>query len=681
MNNSGGVAVNSGINYQQRVAAWFLASMILEVEASFSVDLDASFTIDQVSYETSSCIDDLEVLCSNNKRLLMQVKRTVNLSTTAGSDFVKTMSQFVKQYLVNSSLQDSYLLVTSNTSSLKVVRELKKILISIRLNDNKFAQNPLNQSEQDTFKKFRKVIKDLFKINNVTYSEEVFIEFCKKVYVSLFDIEQGESLEKAIILCLGQKTVVNPQLVWELLISKSLTLSANRQSITRDAILKTLNKYLTSEPEVLVNDTNQDNILVSLENPTFSVDKEVILVEMNEQEVWLIELPRFDAEGNKIISFFEDKCKIPHKEDLVPVIYRTATMVGMERLLSENFNGAFSDKKLIIAPSTYQSSDNPYAKVHSELLGHIARANSIKTTCIHCGKSISTSDALVVEIDETNLPHQLGLVHKECLRSVDRVLGIVQSELFNKYHFLKNFDYKTWIKNIDKSQMLIANVKETNIPRIVEMLWNSNHEYDATYGYCIRITLVDGSCEYVTQRGQVVRLTKEEAYLKSTEMKEAFQKARWQKDKFCYTSKTRAFGTYSTLVRIMKEDEKTLECKDVEVQKYTDVVGKAFNKCNNYYAPLLYLTCRLSEEIFEINKHIIMLSNPLKLDDYIENWTNAGIDVGDYEVNIISNDLLFDNKIRKFFRQGYKVIIDPFVDNNRSFVRGIKITDINKVLG
>lgn len=42
--------------------------------------------------------------------------------------------------------------------------------------------------------------------------------------------------------------------------------------------------------------------------------------------------------------------------------------------------------------------------------------------------------------------HKAGMIHKECLRPIDRILGIAKIPNIDKHDYLKNFDVALWIK-------------------------------------------------------------------------------------------------------------------------------------------------------------------------------------------------------------------------------------------
>ncbi len=101
-----GSATNAGIDYQQRVAAWFLVALLYNYDISIILDLSHPSYISEIAFETAENIDDLRLQLTNQNSVFLQIKRSLNLSTSSNSDFYKTIKQFVKQFLLNKVSKD-----------------------------------------------------------------------------------------------------------------------------------------------------------------------------------------------------------------------------------------------------------------------------------------------------------------------------------------------------------------------------------------------------------------------------------------------------------------------------------------------------------------------------------------------------------------------------------------------
>ena len=63
----GGQATNSGIDYQQRISAWFLINQYSNFDISVYFDqLEEELIINKTHFETGQNIDDLNLTCNND---------------------------------------------------------------------------------------------------------------------------------------------------------------------------------------------------------------------------------------------------------------------------------------------------------------------------------------------------------------------------------------------------------------------------------------------------------------------------------------------------------------------------------------------------------------------------------------------------------------------------------------
>jgi len=98
---SGGQATNSGIDFQQRVAAWYLIHLYSESDLrKFHPQLDVDTVIQSVNFESESEVDDINLICSNCE-IHIQAKRSISLSVRANSEFYKAVKQFLSSYFSN----------------------------------------------------------------------------------------------------------------------------------------------------------------------------------------------------------------------------------------------------------------------------------------------------------------------------------------------------------------------------------------------------------------------------------------------------------------------------------------------------------------------------------------------------------------------------------------------------
>ena len=96
----GGAATQTGINYQNRVAAWIAVRILAEQEASLPWNLAAKLTFEFLFCETGQPVDDI-LLGLSDGFAFIQAKHTLTLQTGADSDLASALDQFIRQFLAN----------------------------------------------------------------------------------------------------------------------------------------------------------------------------------------------------------------------------------------------------------------------------------------------------------------------------------------------------------------------------------------------------------------------------------------------------------------------------------------------------------------------------------------------------------------------------------------------------
>jgi len=473
MSNGGGAATNTGIDYQQRLAAYFLIQMLLDIDSLSGIGLDGVYPITEISFESSSYIDDM-VVKTKNGYLYIQAKRNISMSDNADSEFQKTIHQFVNQFLINTAANDKYILATSSSTSSKIRHDLRKILESIRLNDTGFKSNPLNQSEKDVFTKLTNCITSSYKvITNEDITDIIFIIFLKKMHVTIADVQQGMPLEGAILTLLISKSKVKPELLLSVTISLALSLASTRQSINKIGLESKLGNYIGPLTPEKRQSIEKDFFDFEIANGEMASGREVLLVKsfLEGYDFIIIELIRFDDAGNKRVKFYENVCEILNGSTW-EIIYRAATHAGIERYVKER-SDFFKDKKIAIVPINAKEDveNGAFSQAYRDLCRNILESNEQMLRCLHCGDYISENGAPLIEIDEMGAEQAVGFVHITCLRPLDRVLGSVKSPIFDEYDYLKDFDYKTWFNLVQNGQALFCSL-QGKLNQVMVMGWN-----------------------------------------------------------------------------------------------------------------------------------------------------------------------------------------------------------------
>lgn len=667
-----GAATNSGIEYQQRIAAIFLASLLVDLDISRIFNIDKPFNINQLRFETSENIDDLEVHTEDQEVIFLQIKRSLVLSKKKDSEFYSTIFQFVKEYIRSKESRNYYILVTSSDASKSITKDLKIFLDGIRLNDTGYSRNPVNKTITENKNKYESIVRDIYKSETgIDMTKADLLDFSKRVFIHKIDIEKGGQYEHAIMLYLSQYVLVDPELIWNKLIGNALYYSANRLSVNKYGLLRNFNNYIKNDKNTTIEISEEDFRFFELKfEGSLSSGKEVLLFYMHENDRYILtEFARFNDDCSRRLEFFEDKFHIIGTSYTWRLVYRCSSMYRIEQeILELSEILGLGDKGLDIMETSLGDEDlKECAKIHSDFCRRLYETNKDILKCIHCSKSISENNSLWIEIDDNDRDAAVGIIHKECRTPIDRVIGVIQSDLFRQNTYLKRFDYKGWLDTIFGGQG--AYVSGSLVSRPVAFIWEPK-DYDMEYNFCVRVTLKDGSFRYISDRRRVLRETERNAKDTAKKMNQQYEEGRKLQDPLCYTSENFLYGRYSILVGIKNDDEKCIECLRAEVVRYTKQIGDYYNTVDRWYTPICLIIDKQTEEPFKIKNTIVMITDPLKLHQFIENWTTANIYIGDYEIKIIKDDRDFDNKVATFFEDEYSIVIDPLVDMSQNIIKG-----------
>ncbi len=677
----GGAATNSGINYQQRIAALVLVSQYSDFDLSPVFGMNNSLKINTVHFETDEPIDDLKIVCVDYK-LLLQIKRSLTFQTDENSEFYKTLMQFINQY-INKSRNEAYILVTSPQTSRTITQDFNKIIESIRLNDESFKDNPLNKSEKETYIKY----KDLFYLiyeekTKSKPTERDFIDFSKNVFISVVDIEKGRPNEQVALLLLKSMNLVDPNLLWGTLITNSLEYARNRQSLNKPALDSLLNRYIKINSNE-TGDSDLDEMFKTkiIEDGRFSVAKEVLLIEpkdfgikdIEESDYLVVELFRFDDEGNIKHTFQDNKLKLDGASEEITVLHRSATFEGMTRHLMEN-EDLYKDKKIAIIPANDidEVENTVSAQLHRKYLQSLQDSNKDVMKCLHCEKTVNRNNSLLIEVDDLDTNPALGLVHGKCARQVDRVLGLAKSPNEESISILDDFDFKSWAKFMMKGQGLINQLRASSLKNKLQVIaWSSEDKSSRDYGYCLKYVLIDGPTIYVRDRGKIHRFKKSDAEKTKNEFNLGLEKSLKDNNPLGYTSKNLLYGNYNQLIELMDDDETFLEVKSVEIYKYSKLQEKD-DQFVNFYSPVCLLLDKKDKSLLNLGGLVPIISDPLTFENIFESWKNLGLDINidELEFKIIESDAEFDEYMRFFFSDGMKPVLDPVFNKKSKIVKG-----------
>lgn len=673
MGNSGGAAANSGIDFQQRIAALVMAHVIADVKDFTSVNLGDVLDVREIRFETNDCIDDL-VIVSDQGRTYVQAKHSLSLSEKTDSEYSSVLKQFIAQHLACSADSDSYVIATSSRASQRITKELRKLTEAARLNEISSDDNPLTQAEKDVIEKTKGLLQTHFlEKTGAAMPDSEFRKLFKRIRVARLDIEDGAPLEAAVLTLLSGKSNVSPALLWGSLIALCLSLAKDRLSIDKAALIQRVGRFIGPHSRQVANEAAREYFGFQCKG-RFSAGREVLLVKspFPEADYLIVELYRFEDDGRKRVTFFDGKVKLLNGETW-DVIHRASTYVGVERFVEEHVE-RFAEARIAIIPINSETSpeDEPYVRAHAEYSAQLAESLEDPLRCLHCGDPVSEDFSPVIEIEEEDMEHAVGIVHRKCMRTTDRALGLITHDLFCENKLLKNFDYTQWFLHAPRGQGLFSAAAHIS-NRICPIAWKPDYNRIPKGSWCVKIMLEDGSARYVRDRGKVVRYAEAEAHEIADHFNVQFDEARNKKDPWCYTSEREAFGTYSTALQVMTADETCIMCNSVTAVRYTQAIEKTYSSSENFYAPLVILLEEESGLPISVAGAIFLITNPLRLKRFVDNWGKAGIELPAFVASTIESDDEFDKFVRKIKDEGEAVIVDPMLNMSGELTSGFVI--------
>ncbi|MDP9227284.1 MAG: hypothetical protein M3P18_26245 [Actinomycetota bacterium] len=629
--------------------------------------------VSEVRFETADSVDDL-VIVTGGSRFLVQAKRSLSFSTSQDSDFVSVTNQFVDQFVREPEANDVYVLATSLDASRTIRVDLQKLTEAARLNELGLTANPLTGPEEDLLEKTRALLSSRFveqagRAMTIEERDELF----RRIHVAVLDIESGGNLESAIRTIIASQFAVDPEAIWASLIALALSLAKERLSIDRQGLGERLDRFLKPPPGVR-GVSVPEAVMVKVASPV-SAGREVVLAQDAENRLVLVELIRFTKDGSRRVRFADGQLVFPDGRRW-RVLRRASTFLGMERLLaSEPSRIEGRDVTIVPMKSDDDPEVSPWAEAHAFLCKQWLEGREPMLECIQCGRPISETSPLLVEVDEEGLENEVGLTHTACLRPAHRVLGRGSIE---GPPLPPDFDHRAWIETRPTGQGAFNGMSPLLQGRIVTIGWEPGRLQLATGNWGVTYQLEDGSMRYVHKRGRVPRLTKSEAEEQTRFFNDMLATAEEANDPFCGSSTTGAFGTYSVLLRTEPRAQ-LLKVVSAEPRELTRATLIANDEVENFYAPLLGLVKVDTGRPFALNGAYVLLTDPLRFPDNIGNWQNAGQTVPELHTIVLRSDDQFDSFVVNAFRDSMGVVIDPLLDLSGKPVAGFLVQDIGQL--
>ncbi|WP_222934857.1 hypothetical protein [Pseudomonas koreensis] len=199
----GGAATSAGIRFEQQLGALFSAWILAGDRLDGSFRLGAA-TAEWIRFETEAPVDDLLIKTSNGGYLAVQAKTTASISEDLGSPFGKTISQFVRHWLVaqqgNASMEwnrpldptrDRLVLAVSPQASNQIKTDLPAALRLV----SQPGGGALNQAQHRAYKVFSSLVEQAWaSITKSTYDDDLLLKLAELIVVFTFDGDTGYAL-------------------------------------------------------------------------------------------------------------------------------------------------------------------------------------------------------------------------------------------------------------------------------------------------------------------------------------------------------------------------------------------------------------------------------------------------------------------------------------------------------
>ncbi len=679
-NSGAGAAVASGANYQARVASYILATAICGVESNLLLDGQAA----TLGFETAESIDDINVFLSNGRLVYIQAKARIDYSLSPDGELRSVLKQFESQESSRSRDGDAFVLTTSSRSSKKVIYDMRAALDAFRLSPEHDFFRDQPKALTEIIVELRRVIGDLQTIAGRSRNLAIADRIIRKSFVAALDVEAGDSLEHSLILLLQSRNFVASTAVWGKLIADCIEHAKARHTLAVGDAELNYKKFRIFGGNITPQ-ASDELMQFKFGSMNFPVGKEVVLCRVPDgmppfsQGISIMEFYRFNEDCAERICFTEDSVVLSG-DRRIPLLRRAATYSGLMRLIDGD-RSLIGDAEVTFYPMN-KNEDLEVglcSEIHRERLRKSVLENPHPGRCLHCGRPVSEKEPSLVEQGPLMEPI-VGLCHTKCLLPADRLVGRAKMDFFEDYPELVNFDANAWFRASHGGQIAIANASIV-VGRTPHLLWSSDNFKWLEKQYVVEISLVGGGREIVTLRNGVHRFSKAEADDFVVRLNQSFNEARSCSDPLCYTDQSKGFGQRSLLLEQLGGKERIIPVEVARVRRYDERFAARYHRPGYWYAPLLYLRYLSTEEPVMVLDTVLLISDPLKLRNFIENWREAKIDVSDYETRSILSDSEFDEFMRLTERNGWRAVINPLLNPaNGTMASGIPISSLDAMM-
>jgi len=229
---AGGSAAAGGFDYQDRCAAWFLVHLLAGAAAASPPDVWTG-SLSRIDCETGQPVDDVCATSEAGIRVAAQMKHVIELRTARGSEFAKTVRQFIGHHRSPGHEHDRLVLCTTSKTGAPIRVALRQVLQRIRESHQgtDVVSSARNKEERAALTTLIAHIEQEWRdtAGELPASAQVrlLLEHC---YVMVLDVDPGGRDEAGARTLL--RALVEPaeaaDATWDVLIGRASRLAADR---------------------------------------------------------------------------------------------------------------------------------------------------------------------------------------------------------------------------------------------------------------------------------------------------------------------------------------------------------------------------------------------------------------------------------------------------------------------
>lgn len=675
-----GAAGASGVSFQAQLGA----SLVVAALNKELAPLSSREVISSISFETGCEVDDINLMTVSGRIIYIQAKATINYSCSIGSDFSGVIRQFLRQRFLRSQPNESYVLAIGSRSSRKLIDLVGKVLNTARTTDFDGFTTSQSQAHISCLKELIDLVLTIStQLHNELSSTEA-LSFLRDVSVQYVPLDEDDGdATQSILFKLQVMGAADPFQLWGKICSDCAQYSKNRQSLKSGAIHEIYGRFLTSIP------VTKSTIPVAGVK-SIPVGKDYFLCRIPEIEfssalkpgLALMELYRFDGCGMPAYAFGDDNTLLLGGVTPVEILLRASSESALCLMLPQ----AVSQLPAGSEYTYYRANSDDghceislWAQQHRQRLARSLSSSRETMRCLNCRESVSTDGALLIEIicDEP----EVGPCHKNCLRPLDRILGSLDSQLFREHPELINFDYKAWIELLPIGQKGLWATRHLFERDVVSLGWrNDSFRFREGKYVIVADTAEGGSCA-VLRRGRPERVTHDVAHNLLSDIKRGQKIMEELGREHMLNPKTGEIADTRSLTLGFRNMNDFIKITNYRIAHYRPSM-EINGVFGGWYSPMVYLRCTQSGTPVAFHGIVPLLSNPLKLSEFISLWQQVGFHLGSYDLHMLKSDDDFDRFVQSTLDVGQEIVVDPkFIFNDTASRIGVRSQTLSLAAG